>query len=333
MFRPPTRIAPAASSLRTRAPWRLALGPSTLIFEPARVASPSMSNRFLTANGTPISGPRWRPASISAARLRARSATRSVKALTVGSAAAIRLRAASMTALALALPLMTARAISLAVAAFDRGSLTGAPSRPIDRQGRQLVVEREREQRSRDRQRPLDVDDDFLAILGRDRQANRLGALVDPARNVRFVVSHVSPSLRIWRGRKEYANERPMTIDLGVHTLGAAYRAGTLTVRQVIDEVLKRIAVAGDDKVWISRVADQALRAQADALDPHGDRSLPLFGIPFAVKDNIDVAGLPTTAACPGFAYRPTESAEVVKQLVEAGAIVIGKTNLDQFAT
>ena len=124
-----------------------------------------------------------------------------------------------------------------------------------------------------------------------------------------------------------------MTIDLGVHTLGAAYRAGTLTVRQVIDEVLKRIAVAGDDKVWISRVADQALRAQADALDAHGDRSLPLFGIPFAVKDNIDVAGLPTTAACPGFAYRPTESAEVVKQLVEAGAIVIGKTNLDQFAT
>jgi len=124
-----------------------------------------------------------------------------------------------------------------------------------------------------------------------------------------------------------------MTIDLGVHTLRAAYRAGSLTVRQVIDDILNRIANAGDDKVWISRVPDAALRAQADELDRSGSKDRPLFGIPFAVKDNIDVAGLPTTAACPGFAYQPTESAEVVKQLVGAGAIVIGKTNLDQFAT
>jgi allophanate hydrolase len=124
-----------------------------------------------------------------------------------------------------------------------------------------------------------------------------------------------------------------MTIDLGVHNLRAAYRAGTLTVRQVIDEVLARIAAAGDDKVWISRVPDVTLRAQADALDRDGNKDLPLFGIPFAVKDNIDVAGLATTAACPGFAYQPNESAEVVKQLVAAGAIVVGKTNLDQFAT
>ena len=124
-----------------------------------------------------------------------------------------------------------------------------------------------------------------------------------------------------------------MTIDLGVHNLGAAYRAGRLTVRQVIDEVLKRIAAAGDDKVWISRVPDATLAAQADELDRQGDKSLPLFGIPFAVKDNIDVAGLVTTAACPGYAYQPKESAEVVKQLVAAGAIAIGKTNLDQFAT
>jgi allophanate hydrolase len=124
-----------------------------------------------------------------------------------------------------------------------------------------------------------------------------------------------------------------MTIDLGVHNLGLAYRAGTLTVRQVIDEVLRRIAAAGDDKVWISRVPDADLRAQADALDREGEKDLPLFGIPFAVKDNIDVDGLPTTAACPGFAYTPRVSAEVVQPLVEAGAIVIGKTNLDQFAT
>jgi len=124
-----------------------------------------------------------------------------------------------------------------------------------------------------------------------------------------------------------------MTIDLGLHALRAAYRAGTLSVRQVVDEVLRRIAAAGDDKVWISRVPDEALRAQAAELDEQGDKSLPLFGIPFAVKDNIDVAGLPTTAACPGFAYQPERPAEVVRQLVAAGAVVIGKTNLDQFAT
>src|SRR3954452_9503269 len=123
-----------------------------------------------------------------------------------------------------------------------------------------------------------------------------------------------------------------MTIDLSIHYLGVRYVGGALTVRQVIDEILKRIEAAGDDKVWISRVPDATLRAQADDLDSRGRENLPLFGIPFAVKDNIDVAGLPTTAACPGFAYQPKESAEVVKQLVAAGAIVVGKTNLDQFA-
>jgi allophanate hydrolase len=124
-------------------------------------------------------------------------------------------------------------------------------------------------------------------------------------------------------------------LDLGLHALRRAYCAGTLEVRQTIDEVLQRIAQAGDDKVWISRVPDASLRDQARRLDSGlGDiKRLPLFGIPFAVKDNIDVAGLATTAACPGFAYQPQTSAEVVQRLVEAGAIVVGKTNLDQFAT
>ncbi|MPZ31072.1 MAG: allophanate hydrolase [Rhodospirillales bacterium] len=124
-------------------------------------------------------------------------------------------------------------------------------------------------------------------------------------------------------------------LDLGVHALHSAYSAGTLDVGQVIEEVLKRIAAAGDDKVWITRVPDERLRAQAVKLDARRgeiDR-LPLYGVPFAVKDNIDVIGLPTTAACPGFAYEPGVSAEVVRRLVEAGAIVVGKTNLDQFAT
>jgi allophanate hydrolase len=124
-------------------------------------------------------------------------------------------------------------------------------------------------------------------------------------------------------------------LDLGVHALRSAYAAGTLDVGQVIDEVLARIAAAGDDKVWISRVADDELRAQAAQLQARRGEidKLPLFGIPFAVKDNIDVAGLATTAACPGFAYKPERSAEVARRLVESGAIVIGKTNLDQFAT
>ncbi|NDH62566.1 MAG: allophanate hydrolase, partial [Alphaproteobacteria bacterium] len=102
-------------------------------------------------------------------------------------------------------------------------------------------------------------------------------------------------------------------LDLGVHALRTAYRAGTLDVRHVVDEVLKRIAHAGEDKVWISRPTDSALRDRAAALEARRgefDR-LPLYGIPFAVKDNIDVAGMATTAACPGFAYEAKESAEV----------------------
>ncbi len=124
-------------------------------------------------------------------------------------------------------------------------------------------------------------------------------------------------------------------LDLGVHALRGAYTAGTLDVGQVIEEVLKRIAAAGDDRVWITRTPDQDLRAAAVRLDARRSEidRLPLYGVPFAVKDNIDVAGLPTTAACPGFSYLPQQSADVVRRLVDAGAIVVGKTNLDQFAT
>jgi allophanate hydrolase len=124
-------------------------------------------------------------------------------------------------------------------------------------------------------------------------------------------------------------------LDLGLHALRARYADGTLSCCDVIEEVLKRIAVAGDDKVWITRVPDEQLRTQAARLAARRGEidKLPLYGVPFAVKDNIDVVDLPTTAACPGFAYQAEQSAEVVRRLVEAGAIVIGKTNLDQFAT
>lgn len=109
----------------------------------------------------------------------------------------------------------------------------------------------------------------------------------------------------------------------------AAYRNGDLTPVQA----MKQLATALHDSeraLWIHLLDESSLIAQAEALT---DPSLPLYGIPFAVKDNIDVAGMPTTAACPAFAYTPEDDATVVRLLREAGAIVVGKTNLDQFAT
>ncbi|TDO38177.1 allophanate hydrolase [Paractinoplanes brasiliensis] len=94
-----------------------------------------------------------------------------------------------------------------------------------------------------------------------------------------------------------------------------------------VDAVVERARAA--DGVWISLVGPDELRERAAAVDP----GLPLAGMPFAVKDNIDVAGLPTTAGCPDFAYTPDRNAPVVQRLVDAGAVVVGKTNLDQFAT
>lgn len=98
------------------------------------------------------------------------------------------------------------------------------------------------------------------------------------------------------------------------------------------DHVLKQldcIDERGDDKVWISRVPRDKVFKGLEAIDD----SQPLAGLSFAIKDNIDLAGLPTTAACPDFAYTPDASAPVVQRLIDAGAVPIGKTNLDQFAT
>ena len=113
---------------------------------------------------------------------------------------------------------------------------------------------------------------------------------------------------------------------LDLSRLRAAYASQSTTPHAVIQAILSRMT---DPAVWISRVPDAALLEQAAA----ADISLPLGGVPFAVKDNIDVAGLPTTAACPAFAYTPAVHASVVQLLVDAGAIMMGKTNLDQFAT
>ncbi len=88
-----------------------------------------------------------------------------------------------------------------------------------------------------------------------------------------------------------------------------------------------------DPAIWITRRPDDAVLAEARALQAEGPKGRPLWGVPFAVKDNIDVAGIPTTAACPGFSYVPQVGAPSVQQLLQAGAVLLGKTNLDQFAT
>ena len=90
---------------------------------------------------------------------------------------------------------------------------------------------------------------------------------------------------------------------------------------------------AADPAIWITRLSDEAILARAHALENEGPRGRPLWGLTLAVKDNIDVAGMPTTAACPEFAYTPAVSAPAVSRLLDAGALLLGKTNLDQFAT
>ncbi|MEO5926617.1 MAG: allophanate hydrolase [Bryobacteraceae bacterium] len=113
-----------------------------------------------------------------------------------------------------------------------------------------------------------------------------------------------------------------------------SYRSGAVTPSEVIASIYDKIEAGPLHPVWISVVSRETSLARARALenDPAA-RSKPLFGVPFAVKDNIDLEGMPTTAGCPAYAYAPAESATVVKNLMNAGAIPIGKTNLDQFAT
>lgn len=124
------------------------------------------------------------------------------------------------------------------------------------------------------------------------------------------------------------------------HTIAgllAAYEQGSLTPADVLAPFVAAAgrldAIAPEDPAWISRASADFIQAQLNRLQDHSPSTMPLYGIPFAVKDNIDVAGLPTTAACPAYAYEPSRSATVVTRLMDAGAIVVGKTNLDQFAT
>ncbi len=126
-------------------------------------------------------------------------------------------------------------------------------------------------------------------------------------------------------------------VRLSATRIAQAVNSGATTALAVMEETLARLSAydAHQPQVWISRAAPEALRAAAQAIDARiaaGER-LPLAGVPYATKDNIDALGFETTAACPAFAYHPPRSARVIERLEEAGAICVGKTNLDQFAT
>ena len=124
-------------------------------------------------------------------------------------------------------------------------------------------------------------------------------------------------------------------LHLDIATLVPRLLSGEVTPQTVINEVLRRTDGYPDPAVWIHRIPRVAIERQLESIEARrrvGAR-LPLYGIPFAVKDNIDVAGEPTTAACPDFAYVAERSATVVEKLIEAGAVLVGKTNMDQFAT
>jgi allophanate hydrolase len=116
-----------------------------------------------------------------------------------------------------------------------------------------------------------------------------------------------------------------------VRNIVEAYRAGTAKPEDTIAESLRRIRQSGDPAIFIS-VAEEA-SALAQAREAARNTALPLCGVPIAIKDNIDAVGFPTTAACPAFSYMPAQDATVVAKLRAAGAVVVGKTNLDQFAT
>jgi allophanate hydrolase len=126
-------------------------------------------------------------------------------------------------------------------------------------------------------------------------------------------------------------------VRLSAGAIAAAVNAGETSAAQVMDATLARLAAydAVQPQIWISRAAPEALLAAARAIDARvaTGEHLPLAGVPYAAKDNIDVEGLETTAACPAFAYQPRHSASIIERLEAAGAICVGKTNLDQFAT
>lgn len=122
-------------------------------------------------------------------------------------------------------------------------------------------------------------------------------------------------------------------LDVRIKALRHAYLNATTTPRAVVQQLLKKIAASSTNPIWTRVLSEAELEAYLLRLENAEIEKLPLYGIPFAIKDNIDLASVPTTAACPEFAYTPQNSSHVVQRLLDAGAIPLGKTNMDQFAT
>lgn len=129
-------------------------------------------------------------------------------------------------------------------------------------------------------------------------------------------------------------NDRmPPALNLSISHLRQQYRARALWPAALAAAIREAIGGHTGDRIWIHVLSQAELEPHLARLAAADPAALPLYGIPFAIKDNIDLAGVPTTAACPAYAYTPQASAHVVQRLLDAGAIPIGKTNLDQFAT
>ncbi len=115
--------------------------------------------------------------------------------------------------------------------------------------------------------------------------------------------------------------------------LRQAYRSGELTPEELMREIIARAQETKEKNIWITEPSEELIFPYVKRLKKSEFLSKPLWGIPFAIKDCLDLQGVPTTAACPMFSYRPEKSAETVRRLLDAGAIPVGKTNMDQFAT
>lgn len=120
---------------------------------------------------------------------------------------------------------------------------------------------------------------------------------------------------------------------LSIHELKESYQSGSLKPEMVIEQIIERAEADREMNIWITPPSWSFIRPYVERLNTINQSQAPLWGIPFAIKDNIDLAGVPTTAGCAEFAYTPAEHATVVQRLIDAGAIPVGKTNLDQFAT
>ncbi|MBI37640.1 MAG: allophanate hydrolase [Alphaproteobacteria bacterium] len=120
---------------------------------------------------------------------------------------------------------------------------------------------------------------------------------------------------------------------LDFYSLRDLYKSRKSNPTEVIKRILERISEVDDSGIWISKVPESDVLHATNCLADQDPDSMALYGLPFAIKDNIDFSGLPTTAGCPDYSFEPSFSSPVVEKLIKAGAILLGKTNMDQFAT